>query len=171
MRTLFHFGIAGALTLCSGCGVLERAACGEPCEGGWEPAAGSAEAFSLGGWESDASRVSTPSDCQSEYGGDVAWIDIATDGATSPDRQAWITDRLMPELLARDLPLPTRTVGSCFDSEDVALDYSLALSDWSAADPLVDVVLELAEADDIALAVSVGVEAQPISCPDDACGF
>lgn len=155
------------LVLTGGCGLIERAACGEPCESGIVAAAGDPSDFTLAGYEEDGASVSDAQPCEDED--DVFVTTIETTGDDAPVG-TWISDRVAPELQARGLSV-SRALGACvsFESEG-ALGLRLGTNDWADLDPIAQTVLDLAAEDDVAVSVVVAVEPEILACADVGCG-
>lgn len=167
-RTLAVFSFC--LALAAGCGALERWACGEPCEGGVTPPDGAEADFTLAGQDDERAAISTPSFCE-EIGGETAHVvHVVTRGAdTEVGEGEWISDRLRPQLAARDLPTGWG-VGPCTDPADPeAQGVRLSTTTWTDMDAIVQTILELAEEDDVALELTIAIEPVVALCPQDDC--
>ena len=159
------------LFITGACGALERWACGEPCEGGVEPAEGSQADVTRAGQDDELATVSEPTFCE-DIGGEAAHVvQVVTHGSdTEVSEGEWITDRLRPQLIARDVSTGWG-LGPCTDPADPERQgLRVFTSDWADVDPIVETILELAAEDDAALALTIAVEPIVIACPQDDCG-
>lgn len=160
--------ILTSLVLAGGCGLIERAACGEPCEGGIIPAAGEPSDFTLADYEGDGASISDAVPCEDED--DVFVTTIETMGDESKIG-TWLADRVAPELQARGLSV-SRGLGACVSYEsEGALGLRLGTNDWGDLDAIAQTVLDVAAEDDVAVRVVVAVEPEILSCADVGCGF
>ena len=154
----------------SGCGLLERAACGEPCTGGVIPSEGERADFTLAGHDDDIATISTADACDEEEDTFVAVIQTKGDD-DEIEVGTWLFDRLVPELIERDINV-SRGLGRCVHpNREDTLGLRIATTDWGDMDPIAETVLELAAEDDVAIRIVVAVEPEILSCPADACGF
>lgn len=163
--------VSSILSCATACGVLERWACGEPCEGGVRPAEGSEESFTLADLDEPDATVSDAMPCEEIEGERVHVVHVVTRGAdTEIDEGEWIADRLRDELSARDLPTGWG-LGECTDpTEPEHQGLRVFTTDWADTDPIVETILELAKEDDVALELTIAIEPVVISCPDEDCG-
>jgi hypothetical protein len=169
---LHRLAVVSLVLFCAGaCGAFERWACGEPCEGGVEPAEGTAADFTRSGHDDAHATVAAPTVCEEIAGEDVHVVAVVTHGSDAELSEGeWITDRLRPELTARELPTGWG-VGACTDPDDPERQgLRISTTDWADVDPIVETILELAREDDAALTLTIAVEPTVIACPDDACG-
>ncbi|MEM6994808.1 MAG: hypothetical protein AAF721_30115 [Myxococcota bacterium] len=163
-------------TLLPGCGVLERWACGAPeedCNIPPEPAAGSPQDATLAGTADEHATITDVEFCELVGEEETNMVHITTHGTdTDPDFSAWVIDRLVPELHARDLYLGRGLTPCPHPNDDNDVSYGLSTSDWGNVDPALRVIRELAIEDDVAIELSVVVEPVVHYCAqaDDACG-
>ena len=155
------------LLVAGGCGLIERAACGEPCEGGVVPAAGEPSDCTLAGYEDDRASISEAEPCEDED--DVFVTTIETTGSEE-QFGTWVTERVAPQLQARGLAV-SRGLGACvsFDSEG-ALGFRLGTNDWADLDSIAQTVLDVAAEDDVEVRLVVAVEPEILACADVGCG-
>ncbi|MEM6294531.1 MAG: hypothetical protein AAGA54_24875 [Myxococcota bacterium] len=165
-----RFVLCSFLLSSSGCGLIERAACGEPCEGGSIPVEGVPADFTLAGRDDEAASISEPRACEEEEDVFVTTIEARGDD-DEVDTGMWIFDRLVPELQQRGLGV-SRGLGRCahVDGDD-ALGFRLGTHDWGDMDAIVQTVLDVAAEDDVAVRVVVAAEPEPIYCADVGCGI
>ena len=143
--------------LLCGCGLIERAACGEPCEGGIIPAAGEPADFTLAGHEDDRASISDAELCPEED--DVFVATVETMGEDDElEVGTWLFDRLVPELSARGLNV-SRGLGSCVhDDRESTSGIRIGTHDWADLDPIAQTVVDVAAEDDVAVRIVVAVE-------------
>lgn len=158
------------------CGVLARWACGEPdgdCNIPPEPAHGSPSDVTLAGQRNDRATVSEALFCEAVGEQQTHILHISTLGSeVDPDRSAWISDRLLPELRVRDLS-PGRGLTPCpHPNDDNDISYGFITSDWSDVDPILETIMDVAEQDDVVIDLSIVVEPVITYCAqtDEACG-
>jgi hypothetical protein len=166
--------VAFTSLLASGCGLIERAACGEPCEGGIEPADGEPEDFTLAGLVDEDATITEPAICEADEDLEVFVFHIQTHGEnTEVDSSEWVFDRLIPALRDGDGPMPGYGLGKCAGLERAPEEDGLRLyvTDWGQLDPLTMAVLDRVREDDVAVTVTIAVEPNIIACPDIGCGY
>ncbi len=164
-------------TLSLGCGVLERWACNEPsgdCNTPPDPAAGSPNDATLAGTTDEHATISEVEFCEIVGDHETNAVHISTHGSqTDLDFSAWVSDRLVPELRARELPLGRGLTACPHPKDDDGVSFGLITSDWADVDPALGVIRELAIEDDVAVNLSIAVEPVILDCahPDEACGL
>lgn len=146
----------------AGCGILERAACGEPCTGKPIPVEGSPDDFTRNEDPRSGVEASPVARCQDND--DAMFVLASTDGEDA-DVEAWVSARLLPALNAAEIRTSWNAV-QCESFDRPAYN----VLDWREVDAVIDLLGELAEEDGVSIQLAITVGPEPVACPSIACG-
>lgn len=146
----------------TGCGILERAACGEPCRAEPLPVEGSPDDFTRDR-DPQAGVLASPAErCRDSD--DVSFTEVSTDGE-SVDAETWLRERLSPALTDANI-LTSQFIVECASTDRSAYN----VRDWRDVDAVVDLVGELADEDGVAIELAITIGPEPGACPSIGCG-
>ena len=148
--------------LLTGCGILERAACGEPCDPDPTPVEGTPDDFTRAQDPQGEVRATPLATC--EENSDATFTVVSTAG-DAVDADAWANERLLPALAGAEITATQNivTCGAPGSSADNLLD-------WREVDAVVDLIGELAEEDAVSVEFTITVAPEPGYCPSIDCG-